>query len=544
MAILEKFAEVATGATDLSVRIGRGDVTVRAREGGPWSIRVESREGELPRLSRDGDRLIIEQETLPFRTRRMDIVLEIPASVDCASLETGHGECSVSGTRGACSVRSGHGDLSIADVVGECDLNTGHGEIRVTRHTGGLVAETGHGDITIDEQVGAATLRTGHGDLAVTAAVGGVALTSGHGGVMLRRSIGPSRIQIGHGEVTIEDAQGGHPTVQSGMGDVIVRRGTLKGLSVQLGQGRVACDALCEAGTYEIATGMGDIEFGVVGLSSARVEAQTNAGSIVSDVPLVRVGRSGPMSFGGVRMVGAIGDGEPRAEVTLKTGRGSIAIRNQEGGTVQARDDMRSTSAMVRDLGPAIADAAEAAGISAARALEEAWSGAKPSVQRALEELTRAARERSTDGATRAIEEAARAAEVAATRAAERVEVVAEEFASRVRRIVKNADERVTVASGSVATDRSSASAVGSVDTEESSRASDAPPTVSRPWRRPTPIEAESGAGAKDTAPATPRGNSATPQGTPDPTVSVLEALACGEITVEEAHRKLDAARN
>jgi hypothetical protein len=57
------------------------------------------------------------------------------------------------------------------------------------------------------------------------------------------------------------------------------------------------------------------------------VDAQTSFGQIHSDFPLVRVGRSGPLGFGGVRMVGSIGEGEPEVDIALRSSKGQISLR-------------------------------------------------------------------------------------------------------------------------------------------------------------------------------------------------------------------------
>jgi hypothetical protein len=43
----------------------------------------------------------------------------------------------------------------------------------------------------------------------------------------------------------------------------------------------------------------------------------------------VRVGRSGPLGFGGVRMVGSIGEGEPEVDIALRSSKGQISLRRR-----------------------------------------------------------------------------------------------------------------------------------------------------------------------------------------------------------------------
>jgi hypothetical protein len=65
--------------------------------------------------------------------------------------------------------------------------------------------------------------------------------------------------------------------------------------------------------------------------ANAHLDAQTSFGQIHSDFALVRVGRSGSMSFNGTRMVGSLGPAEPDINVVLRTSRGQIELRLKEG---------------------------------------------------------------------------------------------------------------------------------------------------------------------------------------------------------------------
>jgi hypothetical protein len=97
--------------------------------------------------------------------------------------------------------------------------------------------------------------------------------------------------------------------------------------------GTIACAAALEPGTYEMVTDMGAIDLELPATIKARVDAQTSFGQIHSDFPLVRVGRSGPLGFGGVRMVGSIGEGEPEVDIALRSSKGKISLhRRRDSG--------------------------------------------------------------------------------------------------------------------------------------------------------------------------------------------------------------------
>jgi hypothetical protein len=73
-------------------------------------------------------------------------------------------------------------------------------------------------------------------------------------------------------------------------------------------------------------TNSGNISVAVPHGLAARIEAATTLGSIRSDLPLVSVGQRGPKSLFGRRLVGSLGDGPVRAEITLRTARGDIRL--------------------------------------------------------------------------------------------------------------------------------------------------------------------------------------------------------------------------
>ena len=100
--------------------------------------------------------------------------------------------------------------------------------------------------------------------------------------------------------------------------------------------GDVYCTADLLPGEYELESAVGAVTLSLTPASRARVDAQTSFGKVHSDIPLVRVGRSGPMGFGGERMVGSIGEGEPLVQVNLRTTHGQIRVRQAHG---DARDD-------------------------------------------------------------------------------------------------------------------------------------------------------------------------------------------------------------
>ena len=328
MTTIDRFADIAAGATELSVRLKKGDLIVRSGEGAAWSFRYSSASDEVPQVSRDGARLVIEQPDDYYRNhnRRMDVEVTAPREVERFDLRTGHGRCQVEGAAGRIRINSGHGGVTLRDGSGQADISTGHGELTIERFTGPLEAHTGHGQVTIQGLQGDAELRTGHGRMELRQNEGRLRVNSGHGEIQVLESGGQLDLKSGHGGVEVTRPRGLLLQSQTGMGGVRIDGGSLRGLAVKTGKGDVTCTARLEPGGYDVNTGMGNIAVEPPEGLALRVDLQTGFGGIQSDLPLVQVGRSGPMGFGGMRMVGSAGEGEPQVELNLRTGKGNIAL--------------------------------------------------------------------------------------------------------------------------------------------------------------------------------------------------------------------------
>ena len=162
-------------------------------------------------------------------------------------------------------------------------------------------------------------LRTGHGRVEVVSTGGELDLETGHGGVEVS---GPRSLTL---------------RVENGNGDVRVEGGSLRGARLKSGRGNLISTAALEPGHFDLNTGVGSIEVALPSAARARIVAHTGFGRVDSDVPLVQVGRSGPMPMGGARMVGSVGEGEPEIELSLRTGKGDLRIQSGEVAAGSAR---------------------------------------------------------------------------------------------------------------------------------------------------------------------------------------------------------------
>lgn len=329
------FSELANGAKSLRVELKKGDIHVRAGEGLDWKLEWSSDGKEGPELEREGDLLRVRHRANGFLpggldAKRMDIRLLMPLGVQVVELRTGLGRVEAEGLDGRLNLTTGNGAMSLRSSRGEAGLNTGNGEVSINDFTGEVTASTGNGRVNVNLLRGKLALNTGNGQIEVLDVDGRVRASTGNGDLRLVSVAGEVELNTGHGQVEIGAPRSLLVQASSAMGSVHIEGGSLRGLRVNSTMGEVECASTLEAGKYELSSGMGAIILHLATRETARVDAQTGFGQVDSDFPLVRVGRSGPMGFGGVRMVGSIGEGDPQVNVSLRSGKGPIRLLRAE----------------------------------------------------------------------------------------------------------------------------------------------------------------------------------------------------------------------
>jgi Putative adhesin len=383
---MEGFAELAAGARELRVILGKGDIVVRVTEGATWNLEWSSDGDVAPEVEREGPVLQVRQpghgglfDTRVFvdkghnrvfvgtgeffngeagmagtdftslevggnigeivtealraaggvHTRRLDVRLTMPPGVEVVELRTGRGRIDAAGLVGRLSLTTGNGPLMLRSARGEAEVATGNGEVVLEGFDGTVTATTGNNRIQAERLSGTAALHTGNGRIEVRDCEGRIRATTGNGDVTLTAVAGDIAVDTGHGTVEISAPRSPAVRASTGMGSLRVEGGAVRGLRLRSGMGTIACAAALEPGTYEMVTDMGAIDLELPATIKARVDAQTSFGQIHSDFPLVRVGRSGPLGFGGVRMVGSIGEGEPEVHIALRSSKGQISLRRR-----------------------------------------------------------------------------------------------------------------------------------------------------------------------------------------------------------------------
>lgn len=329
---MDRFEELAHGAHELRVKLERGDIELRAGEELAWTLEWSSERDEEPLVEREGHALTIRQRN----SHRMDIRLTMPLGSETVDLRTGSGRIAADGVQGRLRMATGNGPVRLRAGRGDAEVNSGNGAIEVEGYDGSIRLASGNGHTRLERFSGEAKLHTGNGRVEVTQAEGRVHAATGNGDVVLTAVAGEAEIGSGHGAIEVSDARALALRGETGMGAVRLHGGSLRALRLNTMVGDVSCAAELLPGIHELSTVMGTVTLELPSDANARIDAQTSFGQIHSDFPLVRVGRTGPMGFGGVRMVGSIGEGEAQADVALRTNKGSLHLRRRGGGGASA----------------------------------------------------------------------------------------------------------------------------------------------------------------------------------------------------------------
>lgn len=319
---MASFAELATGATELQVHINRGDIGISSSESAGWTLECSG--GDEPQIERRGEVISVQQI---HGSRRLDVRLTVPSELAAVTLHTGMGRIEAEGLHGRLRLASGHGQLVLKACEGEAEASTGNGKLVVESYQGALKASSGNGGIHLRAGEGEATLSTGNGNVELRAFEGTLRATTGHGDVAMSEVAGEAKAETGHGQIRVEAARELALRATTGAGSIRVDGSSVRALRLNSNMGNITCAATLRPGNYEFSSGMGSVTVELPANIRARVDAQTGFGHIQSDFPLVRVGRTGPMGFGGERMVGSIGEGEPEVEIGMRSGNGQLRLR-------------------------------------------------------------------------------------------------------------------------------------------------------------------------------------------------------------------------
>ncbi|MDI3341325.1 MAG: DUF4097 family beta strand repeat-containing protein [Sphaerobacter sp.] len=287
------------------------------------------------------------------------VEIDLPLTLREAEISLRTGDMRLTAPRGDVRVRLDRGDLDVTEGAGELEAKVGDGTIRVERFRGPVAIHSGAGDVKLERVDGK------------------VAVQSGAGDVILRGGSGAVGLKLGVGDAVIDERQSDRLTVRLGSGDVIIRGGASAETSVQNGLGDITCRATLGLGQHDFTAGSGDIVVGVPRDLPARIEVVTARGDVSTDLPLVSVGKRGPRSVLGRRLVGSVGEGKERAELRVRTVRGDVDLRWLAAtGEAPAAEPAHAAS-------PAPPEPAGDAAIPLGPPLADAWQ-ARESEERAI----------------------------------------------------------------------------------------------------------------------------------------------------------------
>ncbi len=352
------------GLARLDVELWRGNITVRPAKAGEVGYLESEWETEV---TADGDALFVRQPvdvkrplgladvvgeqkvrieidgTVLFdkqiRHGGGDVAIVLPSSVRSINCRTAGGDVNLEGTEADVEVHSGRGNLVMSGGRGQAVGTTADGEVKISGWLGPIHVQSGKGNLEMRDVQGDLEAKTGKGEIRIEEAASRVSVHSGHGNLVAGRLSGDSSLSTGHGEVVVTDIDGARLEASTGHGKIAIG-GKLAGASIKTAHGDITCRLDAAKGDHEFHTGWGNIALDLEGNVGAQIDASTRRGSIRSNLPLVRVGTTGPEGYFNQRMVGTTPGRGPAARFNLNTKGGDIRIARRESaaaGTAQDR---------------------------------------------------------------------------------------------------------------------------------------------------------------------------------------------------------------
>jgi DUF4097 and DUF4098 domain-containing protein YvlB len=288
-----------TGAADVTVTTGSGDISVRKGEAGTVRIHGEIRvhdwhlsggEAERrvkaiesnPPIEQTGNIIHIGQIDDPELRRHVSISFELVVPEDTQlNSKTGSGNQTVEGIRGPARIGSGSGTLKVSDIGDAVRAETGSGDIEISSVRGSAVLNSGSGSISAENIGGSISAETGSGNLRLSqSAPGAVKVTTGSGTAQLSHIRGSLRAQTGSGGISAEGEPTGDWVLHAGSGDLTVRLPSTAGfdLNARSGSGEISTNNEHPV-TIEGTVGRHELRGKVRG-GGVRLDLETGSGNI------------------------------------------------------------------------------------------------------------------------------------------------------------------------------------------------------------------------------------------------------------------------
>lgn len=231
-----------SGAVDLDVTTGAGDVVVRAGAAGSVRVighiratnrwlggdrdaaeRVKALEAKPP-VAQTGNTIRVGYIENRDLSQNVSISYEITAPTSCTlRSRTGSGDQRVGDVSGPVDIASGSGDLTVANIDGRVEASAGSGSITADRVRGGFSARTGSGKVGASEVAGEITVSTGSGDVTVSrSGPGAVRVSVASGDAQIRGVQGALQVDSASGDITVQGTPAAGWQVSSASGEVIL----------------------------------------------------------------------------------------------------------------------------------------------------------------------------------------------------------------------------------------------------------------------------------------------------------------------------------
>ncbi len=285
-----------TGAVDLDVQTGSGDITLRTGDsskveihakihGSGWGD-VEQRIHEIennPPVEQSGNTIRIGHIENRDWKHNISISYElvVPSQTKLRS-------------------ESGSGDQRAEGISGPADMNSGSGGLHVKNIGSEVRARTGSGDIELDTIHGNAHASAGSGTIRAIGIGGGLTASSGSGNVRL------------------EQTAAGDVEISTGSGDVEMK-GVKGGAKVTTGSGSITAQG-DPTGDWRLHSGSGSVRVDFPPQAAFNLVARSSSGNIETAHEISVQGKMSPRE-----LQGKVGAGGPLVELT--TSSGSIEIR-------------------------------------------------------------------------------------------------------------------------------------------------------------------------------------------------------------------------
>jgi len=288
-----------TGAVDLDVQTGSGEITVRTGDSSKVEIHghIHANHGWF---GADATQRIHEIEANPPIEQSGNTI-----RVGHIENHDGNNNISISyeivvPAQTKLHSESGSGDQVVGGIAGPADASSGSGSVRLSNIGGETHARTGSGDIELSGIHGAAKAIAGSGSIRAIGIAGALTASSGSGSVKFEQTAaGDVEIGTGSGDVEIKGAKGA--------------------LKVQTGSGSISAQG-DPTGDWRLHTGSGDVTVELPRQAAFNLVARTSSGSIDTNREIAVQGKLSPRE-----LQGKVGGGGPTVE--LSTSSGSIQIR-------------------------------------------------------------------------------------------------------------------------------------------------------------------------------------------------------------------------